>query len=371
MIDTAQRHLVLVGGGHSHALVLDSLATHGHADLRLTLISPARYSLYSGMVPGVIAGQYHLREAQFDIATLAERVGASFVQGSALRVDAESRLLELSDRSRLPYDLVSFDIGTQPKLETPVDDGAPLISARPVGPAIAQLEAVLGGPSDGRRIVVIGAGAAGTEIACTIATRVRSASGATITVCDQVGRPLAAHGARAAALVERTFAERGIRFVGGTAVERVTRRGVRLVDQREVPADLVVWAAGGGAPPIFADSGLPVDARGYLLIGADLRSPRHAEIFAAGDCATLTTHPALPKAGVYAVRQAPVLAHNLRAAARGEGLQHYRPQRRALALLNMGDGRAILTYGRWAWRSRWAWWLKDRIDRRFVAQFAR
>jgi selenide,water dikinase len=371
MTDPAQRHLVLVGGGHSHALVLAAFATHGKPDLRLTLISPARYSLYSGMVPGVIAGQYQLRDAQIDVATLAARVGASFVQAAALRVDAEQRMLALSDRSHLPYDLVSFDIGTQPKLAAPVDDGAPVISARPVGPAITQLEAMLAGPPDGRRIVVIGAGAAGTEIACTIAARVRSVPGAAVTVCDQAAQPLSARGARAAALVERTFAERGIRFVGGVAIERVTPRGVRLVDQREVPADLVIWAAGGGAPAIFADSGLPVDARGYLLVGADLRAPRHAEIFAAGDCATLTTHLDLPKAGVYAVRQAPVLAHNLGAAARGGALRRYHPQRRSLALLNTGDGRAILTYGRWAWRSRWGWWLKDRIDRRFVAQFAR
>jgi selenide,water dikinase len=131
MIDPAQRHLILVGGGHSHALVLAAFATQGKPDLRLTLISPARYSLYSGMVPGVIAGQYQLREAQIDVATLAERVGASFVQAAALRVDAQRRMLELSDRSRLPYDLVSFDIGTQPKLTTLVRARAHH-SARPV-----------------------------------------------------------------------------------------------------------------------------------------------------------------------------------------------------------------------------------------------
>lgn len=374
MTDTAQRRAVLVGGGHSHAVVLASYAARRDPLLRLTVVSPERYSIYSGMVPGVIAGQYQLREAQIDIATLAERVGATFVRSAGVRVDAEHRTLELSDRSRLPYDLLSFDIGLQPARTTPADDGACVIAARPVGPARAQIDAALCAPppAHGRQIIVIGAGAAGAEIACAMAMRMHDEPGAAVTVCDRAAHPVVAHGARAAALVERTFAERGIRFIGGVAVERVTPRGVRLTDRRELDGDLVVWAAGGDAPPLFAASGLPVDRRGYLLVGADLRCPPpFAEIFAAGDCASLATHPDLPKAGVYAVRQAPVLAHNLSAAARGDTLRRYRPQRRTLALLNIGGGRAIFAYGTWAWRGRWAWWLKDRIDRRFVARFAR
>jgi selenide,water dikinase len=112
-----------------------------------------------------------------------------------------------------------------------------------------------------------------------------------------------------------------------------------------------------------------VDGRGFLQVTAELRCPAHPEIFAAGDCAALIPFPDLPKAGVYAVRQAPVLEQNLRAAAHGWPLRRYRPQPRFLALLNTCDGRAVLSYGNLAWRGRAAWWLKDRIDRRFVAQF--
>src|SRR4029453_5705305 len=153
------------------------------------------------------------------------------------------------------------------------------------------------------------------------------------------------------------------------AVARVTATGVPLSSGRALPGALVVWGTGAGAPPLFTASGLPTDQRGFLLVGADLRSPVWPQIFAAGDCATLIPHPSLPKAGVYAVRQAPVLAQNLRAAAAGAALQAYRPQRLFLSLLNTADGRAILSYGPLAARGGWAWWLKDRIDQSFVKQF--
>lgn len=363
---------ILVGGGHSHALVLASLCAEPEPSLRPTVVSPGRFTTYSGMVPGVIAGQYTLRQAQIDIAALAHRAGAAFLETRAVRVDAERRLLALADQPPMPYDLISFDIGSQPAQTAPIDDDAPVIRLRPIERAIAALDATLAEPppARGRQVVVVGAGAGGTEVAFGLAARLRDEPRRSITVCDAAARPVAERGLRTAALVERAFAEADIRFVGGAKVERVTRAGVHLADGNELPADLVIWATGAGAPPVFAESGLPVDSGGHLLVGADLRCPAHPEIFAAGDCATMTTHPDLPKAGVYAVRQAPILDHNLRAAARGDRLCEFHPQTRFLSLLNTGDGRAILSYGRFAWRGRWAWRLKDWIDRRFIAQFA-
>jgi selenide,water dikinase len=324
------------------------------------------------MVPGVLGGQYTLRAAQIDLEALARRADAAFVAARAVRIDPARRQVELGDGTSLSYELASFDIGSLPLRTAAIDDGAPLVALKPIERAVAALDAALAvaPPSRGRRVVVVGAGAGGTEVAFALAARLRGEPHASISVCDAAARPVAARGARTATLVERAFAEKGIRFVGGAAIAHVTRSSVRLGDPRELEADLVVWATGAGGPALFADSGLLVDGRGHLLVGADLRSPAHNDIFAAGDCATLTTHPDLPKAGVYAVRQGPVLADNLRAAARQDHLRAFHPQARFLALLNTGDGCAILSYGRFAWRGRWAWRLKDRIDRRFVARFA-
>jgi NADH dehydrogenase FAD-containing subunit len=175
---------------------------------------------------------------------------------------------------------------------------------------------------------------------------------------------------RTARLVGAALHEAGIEFLGGVAVARVDRDAVELADHRRIPAELVIWATGAGETRVFADSGLPVDPRGRLLVTDALHTAAHDDVFAAGDCATLIPYPTLAKAGVYAVRQAPVLVHNLRARARAQPLRGFRPQRRFLALLNTGDGRAVLSYGALAWRGRAAWWLKDWIDRRFVARFA-
>jgi selenide,water dikinase len=367
------RQLILVGGGHSHALVLATLAERREPRLRTTLVSAGRYTTYSGMVPGVLGGQYRLSAAQIDLEALARRAGAQFRAERAVRIDAAGRRLELDGGSSLPYDLVSFDIGSVALRTAAIDDDAPVIAVKPIERAIAALDTALAAPppARGRRVVVVGAGAGGTEVAFALAARLRREPHAAIAICDAAARPVATRGERTATLVERAFAEAGIRFVGGASIARVTRTGVQLDDQPALDADLVVWATGAAAPALFAQSRMLVDGRGYLLVGDDLRSPAHPDVFAAGDCATLTTRPDLPKAGVYAVRQGPVLAYNLRAASRDDHLHAFQPQPRVLALLNTGDGRAILSYGRFARHTRWAWRLKNRIDRRFVARFVR
>ena len=101
-----------------------------------------------------------------------------------------------------------------------------------------------------------------------------------------------------------------------------------------------------------------------MLVDEYLRSVSHAEVFAAGDCATLRAAPHA-KSGVYAVRHAEVLAHNLR----GGGLRRYVPQRRALALISCGARHAIVDWGGLSAEGAWAWTWKDRLDRRWVEQF--
>jgi selenide, water dikinase len=362
------RHLLVVGGGHSHLFVLRAFAEHPVPGLRLSLISPTRLATYSGMVPGVLAGQYALREAQVDLEALAQRAGAAFVSGHVTAIDTHRRRVELGDGSQLTYDLLSLDIGARPAAGTPAAAGAPVVSVKPIEQAAAGIGSALAAPG-AHRALVVGAGAGGAEIAFALAARLRDVGGAGVTVCDRDDRPVHARGHRTATLVERAFAAHRIRFIGGAAVTRLERNGVELDDGRTVLADLIVWATGAAGPPLFRASRLPVDARGFLLVGADLRCIAHPEIFAAGDCATLAPYPELPKAGVFAVRQGPILAHNLRAVLRGGAVRRFRPQRRALALLNTGDGRAILSYGPAALCGRCVWHLKDRIDRAFVRRF--
>jgi selenide,water dikinase len=369
----ATRHLVLVGGGHAHVHVLRALAMRPEPGLRVTVVSPASHAVYSGMVPGVLAGRYEAADARIDVRALAARARATFLADRVVRIDAGGRRVELAERPGLAWDLLSLDVGSRPADGGRVAADAPALMVKPIEVAAAGIQEALARPPgpDGRRAVVVGAGAGGTEIALALSARLRREGGGRVTVCDRAAEPARDRGERASRLVRRAFDRHGIEFVGGVEVVHVGRDGVRLAGGRRLAADLVVWATGAAGPPFLAGSGLPVDERGFLRVGDDLRLEGHPAVFAAGDCATLVSHPGLAKAGVYAVRQGPVLARNLRAAARGETrLEPWRPQRRFLSLLNTGDGRAILSWGTLATHGRLAWRLKDWIDRRFVRTYA-
>ncbi len=365
-------HVVLVGGGHAHVQVLKDFALGPPRGVQLTLISPEPYATYSGMVPGYLAGQYQLRDAQIDVRALAARAHAAFVADRVVRVDAAGRCLQLEAGPPVSYDFLSLDVGSRPRGTERVTAAARAAMVKPIEEAARQIDAAFASPAaeEGRRIVVVGAGAGGTEITFALAARLRDEGRGTLTLCDSAAAPLAERGRRVAGLVARALTRLGIDFVGGVPVERLDEDGVRLADGRHIAADFVVWATGAAGPDFLRTSGLPVDDRGFLRVDDDLRCVAHAEIFAAGDCATMESHPTLAKAGVYAVRQGPVLAGNLRAAVEGtKRFDRYQPQRRFLSLLNTGDGKAILSYGCLAWHGRLPWKLKDYIDRSFIGRF--
>ena len=359
--------LLLVGGGHSHLFVLESFVRRPLADVEIVLVAPAPLATYSGMVPGVLAGHYPLRAAQIDVRHLAVRAGARFAAARVTALDPHQRTVDLSDGTRQSYDLISFDIGARAADVAPAATEAPLVPIKPIEPALATIEAALGA-RPAAHVVVVGAGAAGSEVALAVRARLRGGEG-TVTLCDRAPRPLAGFAPRAMALLEQALDAADVAWRGGHAVAALEADAVRLTDGSRLPADLIVATGGVTGDGLFADAGLAVDERGFLLVDDTLCAAACAEVFAAGDCATLASHPTLPKAGVYAVRQGPLLAANLRAALRGEPRRPYRPQSRALALLNTADGRAILNYGAVAMHGRWAWRLKDLVDRRFVRRF--
>ena len=144
---------------------------------------------------------------------------------------------------------------------------------------------------------------------------------------------------------------------------------MRLGGGARLPSALTVWLAGAAAPALLGTAALPRDPRGFLLVGRTLQAVDGSPVWGAGDCVTLARHPEVPRAGVYAVREGPVLARNLRAALGEGGPRPYTPQRTFLSLLNTADGKALLRWHALVSHSRWAWWLKDRIDRRFVARY--
>jgi selenide,water dikinase len=369
------RRLVLVGAGHAHLFVLEHLALGHFPRAEVTLVSPFAAHLYSGMLGGLITGCYGRADAYLDLPSLAARAGARFVLGSAAGVDIANRHISMDGGRRLPYDIASFAVGSEvrPAQVNPTDT---VLAVKPIDRAGRIAEALEKLPPADPRVVIVGGGAGGVEIALNIKARLRALgrTGAHVVLVDRQGRLVADRSKACAREAARVLRQNQVQVVLDTQVEEVGTRTVRLSGGTELPYDTVVWATGASAPEIFRASGLETDHAGFLLVDSTLRSVTDPAIFAAGDAATLRRFPAMPKSGVYAVRQGPILARNLGLALAGgasERYRSYRPQPRSLVLINTGDGRAILSYGSIALTGRWVMRLKDRIDRGFMRRFQR
>lgn len=365
--------LVLVGGGHAHIQVLRRWAMSPVPGTRLTLVVDRPIAVYSGMVPGFVAGQYSREDLEIDVRPLARRAGARCIVARATGLDLAARRIALDGRPPIVYDTISFDVGsTLAGLERPgVREHA--IPTRPIGDFVRRMDDVLAA-AEGRaifRVVVVGAGAGGVEVAFALAARLRRDGRRRVEMLllESGPRVLPGYAAGAATRVELAAAARGIAIRCGARVEGVAADAVRLEGGARLPADAVVWVAGAAALPIFDGSGLETDERGFVRVRPTLQAVGRDDVFAVGDCAAWTAGPGLAKAGVYAVRQGPVLAHNLIARLRGKRLRAHRPQRDFLSLLNLGDGHAIAAKWGVAAEGTTLFSLKDWIDRRFVRRF--
>ncbi len=359
------KRLVLVGPGHAHLFVLEALARAPVPGVETVLVSLGMRQLYSGMVPGWIAGDYTLEQLSFDLAGLARAAGARLEPSGAVGLRADQRELRLGDGRVLGYDVVSFDIGSLPA-------GTELPGVKEHALVLKPLEHTLTVLTEAARqsgpLLVVGGGAAGVELALCLQARTRRPT-TLIERGDEVprGAPRAAQ-----RLMRKLLVQREVELRTGAALASLSSDAARLQSGESLPFTTCVWAAGARAPEFFAGSGAAVDAQGYLAVEDTLRSPSHPELFAAGDCAGFTSGQQVPKAGVYAVRQGPVLSDNLREVLTGQGSLHpYRAQRGFLSLLNAGDGTAVGAWKGFAFRGRATWRLKDIIDRRFMTRFQR
>jgi selenide,water dikinase len=374
-VPPAETRLLLVGAGHVHLEILRRLALEPTPELETTIVSLEERHFYSGMTPGYLAGQYTAADITSDVQAIARRAGACCVIGCAAHLDPATRQVALEDGRTLPYDLVSFNIGSL----LAGSDGPAAAHAERIKPLhrVARLKKRLDALAAGdrtrpARVVVIGAGAGGVEVAfAAAATLDGSGRPRKVTIVDRSPRILNNYGEPFQRLAERALRALDIGLRLGVGVTAAEADQVVLEGESPLPSDLTVWLTGPQGAPLLRASGLPTEPRGFLWIEDTLRSVADPRVFAVGDCGTFTRFPAIAKSGVYAVREAPILWHNLLAAARGQPLLSYRPQRSFLSILNTADGRALLSYKGFRSWSRWAWWLKDRIDRGFMRKYQR
>lgn len=337
---------MLIGAGHAHLVLLRSLAQAPLYGARITLVTPHARQIYSGMLPGLVAGHYRLEQATVDVAALAEKAYVELVEGSVAALDPARRKLRLEQGAELDYDVLSLNAGSATDASLP--------GAKHHALAVKPYEAFVQKLRFASRMAIVGGGVAGAELA--MALRHRKAQ---VTLYSD--RPVLS------ARVERQLRRRKVDYRPGMAVNAIHSGPVVVSGGARQEFDLVILATGAAPLPWLQHTGLETDEHGFVLVSDTLQCVSYPEIFATGDCASIRHRPR-PKSGVYAVRHGEVLAVNLRTAFEGGALQRYEPQPRALRLISCGARYAIAERGEWSWQGRLVWLLKDRIDRRWVRE---
>ncbi|MFZ9508641.1 MAG: selenide, water dikinase SelD [Burkholderiaceae bacterium] len=373
------RDLVLVGGGHAHVGVLRRFAMQPEPGVRLTLISRASASPYSGMLPGYIAGHYAWDEVHIDLDRLCRFAQATLIRGEVVGIDRAARRVLLAGRPPIAYDLLSLNLGSTPKNDAVPGAAEHAVGVKPIdgfNNRWLSLYQRLSTLPHRASIAVVGAGAAGVELAFALHERLgarlrelgRPADTPLIALYGADPRLLPTHADAVRRRVRPLLAARGIELRLGDPVTRVDA-GALVWRGERFSHDEIIWVTQAGGAPWLRDTGLALDREGFIEVESSLRSRSDAAVFAAGD---IVSYPgrALEKAGVFAVRMGRPLADNLRRALRGEPLRPYRPQRHWLALLATGGRHAIASRGPFGFAGHWVWHWKDWIDRRFMRRFS-
>lgn len=373
------KDLVLIGGGHSHVAVLKKFAMNPIPGVRLTLIARDVHTPYSGMLPGYVAGHYSFDEAHVDLRPLCRFAEAGLYHDEAVRIDVANNRVLCAKRPPVKFDVLSINIGSRPQLQN-VPGAAQF--ATPVKPinrfvdkwhALAERVMSMPGP---HRIGIVGAGAAGVEMILAIQFRLQTLLRAAgrkdeVLECHLISRSpriLPRFSDAVARRFERVLQERGVHVHTEVEATQVSDGAVLLSDGRTIALDEVLLITGASAPDWLRQSGLDVDVDGFPMVDDCLRSTSHASIFLAGDVAAVVNHPR-EKAGVYAVRQGPPLADNLRRALLGQALKPFSPQKAALALISTGNKYAVAARSGYSIEGRILWAWKDWIDRRWMAKY--
>ena len=366
---TPQKQLVLLGAGNAHIHVLATLARQPVPGVQVTLIAPYPRQLYSGMVPGFVAGHYALEDCVIELEPLLKNTAIRWLQRSVTALDVNAASVTLDDGNQISFDWLSVNTGPvqdRQRLEQTLPGARefgffvrPIETFGALWPRVTELA-----QTRALRIAVLGAGAAGVELAMAIQHRLPTSSVSLVTG----GAGVAAHYPPAVQQrVAHALKLRHITVLTELAVD-IQADQMTLASGTRLACDVPVIALGAQAPAWLAGSGLALDEQGFMAVNACQQSSSHAQVFGAGDVSTRIDLP-LARSGVYAVRAGPALSKNLLAVIAGTAPSPHLPPANTLNLLSCGDHYAIASWGRYSAEGRWVWRLKDWIDRAFIKQY--
>lgn len=380
--------VVLLGVGHTNAHIVRMWKMKPIENAELICISNFPTATYSGMVPGVMAGQYPTEAMEIDLVRLCASAGARLILGDVSGIDHENREIIFRDRPRLGFDVLSIGVGSRPSFSgVEIDDDQVLVPVKPMQTFLARTRSRLKtaaqhitnqATAGSLKIAIVGGGIGSIEIAVCLDERLKNDRASVglddfngsfeitlVTGGENVGVGLLASTREK---IRHCLEQRGIKTEVGARVQSIQRDHLKLGNGTRVDVDMLIWAASALAPPILADLDMKTDDRGFILTRSTLQSVDNDRVFVVGDSGSMTEHD-LAKAGVFAVRQGPILWDNFKRLIWGRKLVDYIPQKKFLKLINTADGKSIAEYGTRSYHARWCWWLKNRIDTKFMKMY--
>jgi NADH dehydrogenase FAD-containing subunit len=363
------KHLVIVGAGHAHLTVLKNLEEFKQSGHRVTVVSSSPLHYYSGMGPGMLSGIYRPEEIRFNVKKMSEDRGAAFVEDNVVKIRPAEKKIELNSGNEISYDVLSLNTGSfVPSMETmPTDDS--IFSVKPIEKLLLAHRRITEDlKARDLKITVVGGGPTGVEVAGNLERLVKNEPGNCRITLVAGSRLLSDFKPRVRGLALKSLNLRHVRVIEGARVASVKGGQAELSSGEILDTDYVFMAVGVKPSPLFFDSGLPTGPDGGMLVNKFLQSVEYPELFGGGDCISFEPRP-LAKVGVYAVRQNPILFHNLMGMLNGSGLQEFLPQSNFLLALNMGDGTAVVRWHCLVWGGPLGFTLKNYIDRKFMKAF--
>jgi selenide,water dikinase len=377
------KHLILVGGGHSHLAVLKYLGMNPVPGLAVTLISRDINTPYSGSLPGYITGVYEFDEIHIDLRPLAQFANARIIQEEIQSIDLTKKEIGLHDRPTISFDLISLNIGSKPDAFNIPGAHDFAIGIKPIDEFLSHWDSILKLAIQSLEqdkeftIAIVGGGPASVELAFAAQFRIhqelqlkiteKSLLNIKIISADQ--KLLSLHNSKVRSFAKTELARRNIEVILESYVSGFEENKVVCENGNTYRADKVVYATGASIPAWPGECGLALTENGFIEVNSHLQSTSHEFVFAAGDAANIQGEPR-PKSGVYAVRQGPPLAKNLVRYATGKSLTRYKPQQHALALLSMGNKSAIASRNNFFFQGRSVWSIKHHIDTSFIKKYS-
>jgi selenide,water dikinase len=365
MNNQPKQKLVLIGAGHANIQVLHGFSQLDRTSLDLILISDVLNAPYSGMIPSYLAGDCVYSELHFDLKKICDRFGFQFVHDQVIAIDSKNQIIRLQSGPPISYDLVSLNVGIQPQSITSQDQKS-VLHVKPISGLIEKWKS-LEHLTESSIISVVGGGAGAFEIA--VACR-RRFSGIKVQLIAGDGGLLPSLNVKSQALAKASLNKLNIQLFEGSRVQEHLDGALKLKSGKLIPTTISLLATSAKVPDWFKTSGLPTNSDGFIQVQSDLLAIGCKNLFAAGDCCEFANQ-SLPKAGVFAVKQGPILLENMKSIIQKiDRLQNYQPQKNFLTILVSGNKTAIASKGSWAFEGRLPWILKNWIDRRFMKRFS-